>query len=201
MSDKLVIMFHGVGSNGDDLLPIAQYWQRQIGGLSIASPNAPFPFMHSHEVFEWFSLMGITEENRYERIAQAREYFDQTVQRILDEQGFKDKIDQVVFCGFSQGTIMSLDAVASGRWPIAGVIGFSGRLVSPIAPDVNRSAKISLMHGEADEVIPVYESQDAFKALREAGFHVELETYKGLGHSVNELEVKRGLEFLKSLSG
>lgn len=55
------------------------------------------------------------------------------------------------------------------------------------------------MHGEADEVIPMYESQDAFKAFREAGFNVELETYKGLGHSVNEREVRRGLEFLKSL--
>ena len=199
MSDKLVIMFHGVGSNGQDLLPIAQYWQRQIDDLSIASPNAPFAFMHSHEAFEWFSLLGITEENRYERIEQAREYFDQTVQRILDEQGFANQLNQVIFCGFSQGTIMALDAVASGRWPIAGVIGFSGRLVSPIGPDANLSVKISLMHGEADAVIPVYESQDAFKALREAGFKVELETYKNLGHSVNELEVKRGLEFLKSL--
>ncbi|RKG35038.1 esterase [Acinetobacter guerrae] len=199
MTDKLVIMFHGVGSNGRDLLPIAQYWQRQIDGLSIASPNAPFPFMHSHEVFEWFSLTGITEENRFERIEQAREYFDQTVQRILDEQGFVDRLHHVIFCGFSQGTIMSLDAVASGRWPIAGVIGFSGRLASPIESNANQTAKISLMHGEADEVIPVYESQDAFKALREAGFNVELETYKDLGHSVNELELKRGLEFLKSL--
>ncbi|MBJ9986398.1 dienelactone hydrolase family protein [Acinetobacter sp. S40] len=199
MAEKLVIMFHGVGSNGRDLLPIAQYWQRQIEGLSIASPNAPFPFMQSHEVFQWFSLTGITEENRFERIEQAREYFDQTVQRILDEHDFKDKIDQVVFCGFSQGTIMSLDAVASGRWPIAGVIGFSGRLASPIEANANQSAKITLMHGEADEVIPVYESQDAFKALREAGFNVELEIYQGLGHSVNELELKRGLEFLKSL--
>lgn len=199
MTDKLVIMFHGVGSNGRDLLPIAQYWQRQIEDLSIASPNAPFPFMHSHEVFEWFSLTGITEENRFERIQQAREYFDQTVQRILDEQGFADRLNQVVFCRFSQGTMMSLDAVASGRWPIAAVIGFSGRLASPIEANANNTAKVSLMHGEADEVIPVYESQDAFKALRAAGFNVELETYKGLGHSINELELKRGLEFLKTL--
>lgn len=199
MSQKLVIMFHGVGSNGLDLLPIAQYWQRQIEDLDIACPNAPFPFMHSHDVFEWFSLTGITEENRAERIIKAREYFDQTVLRVLKEHEFTGKLDQLVFCGFSQGTIMALDAVVSGRWAVAGVIGFSGRLSSEINQQAAKTTKISLMHGEADQVIPVYESQDAYNSLQEAGFTVELETYKNLAHSVNELEIKRGLEFLKTI--
>ena len=198
MSNKLLIMFHGVGSNGLDLLPIAQYWQRQIDGLDIAYPNAPFPFMHSHEAFEWFSLTGITPQNRYERIVAAREYFDQTILRLLKEHKFQGDLSQLIFCGFSQGTIMCLDAIVSGRWSVSGCIGFSGRLASPIESDV-RTTKIHLMHGQADAVIAVEEGQHAYHALKEAGFDVELETYKGLGHSVNELELKKGLEFLQTL--
>ncbi|MDQ1208218.1 phospholipase/carboxylesterase [Acinetobacter baylyi] len=198
MSDKLLIMFHGVGSNGVDLLPIAQYWQRQIDGLDIAYPNAPFPFMHSHEVFEWFSLTGITPQNRYERIVAAREYFDQTILRTLQEHKFQGDLSQLIFCGFSQGTIMCLDAIVSGRWSVAGCIGFSGRLASPVESDV-RTTKISLMHGEADAVIAVEEGREAYHTLNEAGFDVQLETYTGLGHSVNELELKKGLEFLQAL--
>jgi phospholipase/carboxylesterase len=196
---SLVIMLHGVGSNGADLEPIAEFWQQQLEGLQIASPDAPFPFMNSPQAFQWFSLNGITQENRYQRIVEARAAFDQTIADILKQHEMLEQLDRVVFCGFSQGTIMSLDAIASGRWNIAGVIGLSGRLASPIEQDAALKSKILLMHGNADQVIPVRESQLAYQTFQQAGFDINLQTFDHLGHSVNQAEVQQGLLFLQHL--
>ncbi|MDT8870818.1 hypothetical protein RAA17_05855 [Komagataeibacter rhaeticus] len=57
--------------------------------------------------------------------------FDDTLQSCISEAGFENRLDRVVLVGFSQGSIMALDAAISGRWPVAGVAAFSGRLASP----------------------------------------------------------------------
>jgi phospholipase/carboxylesterase len=197
MHIKLVIFIHGVGSNGKDLLPIGEYFQRYQPELEISSPNAPFPFMNSNEAFQWFSVAGVTVENRLERIEQARPAFDQTIQQILEQHQLQNQLDQVVFCGFSQGTIMALDAVVTGRWPVAGVIGFSGRLATPIQNDLITKPKILLLHGQNDTVIPVTESLQAQQFLTQAGFNSTLHTIDGLGHSINQEELEQCTNFFK----
>lgn len=195
MHIKLVIFLHGVGSSGKDLLPIGEYWQKNHPELEISSPNAPFSFMNSTEAFQWFSVTGVTVENRLERIEQARPAFDQTIKQILEQHQLQNQLDQVVFCGFSQGTIMALDAVVTGRWPIAGVIGFSGRLATPIQKNLAAKPKILLMHGQNDTVIPVTESIQAQKFLTQAGFDSTLHTFDGLGHSINQDELEQCTSF------
>ena len=192
---KLVIFLHGVGSNGKDLLPIGEYWQQNHPELEISSPNAPIPFMNSTEAFQWFSVTGVTVENRLERIEQARPAFDQTIKQILEQHQLQNQLDQVVFCGFSQGTIMALDAVVTGRWPVAGVIGFSGRLATPIQNDLTIKPKILLLHGQNDTVIPVTESLQAQQFLTQAGFNSTLHTIDGLGHSINQEELEQCTSF------
>lgn len=44
MTKKAVILLHGVGSNGRDLQPLAQFWQQQHPDVTFISINAPFPF-------------------------------------------------------------------------------------------------------------------------------------------------------------
>ncbi len=198
---KLVIMLHGVGSYGADLESIARYWQKGVTDLEFASPNAPFHFMNSPDAFQWFSISEINQENRFQRIVEARVAFDQTITTILQQHQMQNHLDQVVFCGFSQGAIMALDAVVSGRWPVAGVIGLSGRLVTPILDGVSKSTQILLMHGEADTVISVQESHLAREQLSLAGFNVHLETFAGLPHAVNQQELERGEMFLKTILG
>lgn len=195
---KLVIMLHGVGSNGEDLEPIAEYWQQRIPDLEFASPNAPFPFMNSPFAFQWFSLDGITSENRVKRIIDVRPHFDQVIEDILIKHDMVNQLDRVVLCGFSQGTMMALDALVSGRWHVAGVIGLSGRLASAIETS-NTDAPILLMHGEADAVIPVQETRAAQQKLSDAGFKVQVETFAGLPHSVNQHELHIGEQFLKTI--
>ncbi len=183
-SHMLVIMLHGVGSSGADLAPLANVWKGALPDAVFASPNAP-----SHSSFgagyQWFSVAGVTEENRSGRIKEARPAFDDTISAIIKENGFADRLDRVVLVGFSQGTIMALDAVASGRWPVGAVVGFSGRLASPLplAPAVK--TPVLLVHGSADPVIPAAETTRAAAALQPLGMDVETIIVPGLGHTIS----------------
>ncbi|MDP9835767.1 phospholipase/carboxylesterase [Neorhizobium huautlense] len=194
----LAILLHGVGSNGDDLEPLGKSWQARVPNVTFVSPNAPERCDFSSG-YQWFSVAGVTPENRPARVSAARPAFDAVISSIVEEHGFSDKLDRVVFVGFSQGTIMSLDAVASGRWPVAGVIGFSGRLASekPLTPA--KDTKILLVHGTSDSVIPSWETEKAETELKALGMQVETVIEPGLGHTISIGGADRACGFLETL--
>ncbi|MTD28126.1 prolyl oligopeptidase family serine peptidase [Erwinia sp. J316] len=200
MSKGLVILLHGVGSSGDDLAGLGDYWAPALPGVSFASPNAPYHFEHGAG-WQWFSLSGITPENRPARVAAARVAFDQQLQAILEQHQMSDSLDKVVLVGFSQGSIMALDALVSGRWPVAGMVAFSGRLSSPqpFAPALN--TPVLLLHGMADDVIPVQEGQAAEQRLRAAGVQVISQFEPGIGHTISEQGAQRAVEFIAERLG
>ncbi|WP_411705091.1 alpha/beta hydrolase [Edaphovirga cremea] len=184
MNQNLVIMLHGVGSNGDDLAPLGQLWKKTLSNTQFISPNAPFPFEYGPG-YEWFGLTGVTEHNRAQRVKDAREAFDSTLNQLVGDWGFSDRLDRVAFVGFSQGSIMALDAVVSGRWPIAAVVAFSGRLSSPTPLTPLTDIPLLLIHGEEDPVIPPSESTLAAEILQGEGFNVTTIIQPHLGHTVS----------------
>lgn len=194
----LAILLHGVGSNGEDLAPLAKSWQARLPDVSFAWPDAPERSSFGSG-FQWFSVAGVTEENRPARITAARPSFDTVVSGIIAENGFSDRLDRVVFVGFSQGTIMSLDAVASGRWPVAAVLGFSGRLATekPLTPSI--ATKILLVHGTSDTVIPSWETEKAQTELTAAGMMVETVIEPGLGHTISIGGADRACDFMENV--
>ena len=40
---SLVILLHGYGSNGDDLISLAPYWRSALPRTAFVAPNAPEP--------------------------------------------------------------------------------------------------------------------------------------------------------------
>ncbi len=195
----LVILLHGVGSNGADLAPLGESWEARLPGAVFVSPDAPEP-SNFGSGYQWFSVAGVTEENRPARIADARAGFDAVISRIVEDKGFSDRLDRVVLVGFSQGTIMSLDAVASGRWPVAAVVGFSGRLgtAHPLTPSTQ--TKIMLIHGTSDSVIPSWETEKAQTELEAAGMTVETVIEPGLGHTISIGGAERACDFLETIA-
>ncbi|MBC3947430.1 dienelactone hydrolase family protein [Erwinia persicina] len=197
MKQGLVILLHGVGSSGDDLAGLGDHWASTLPGVRFASPNAPVHFEHGAG-WQWFSLTGVTPENRPARVAQARAAFDQTLQAILDQHQMSDRPDQVVLAGFSQGSIMALDALLSGRWPLAGIVAFSGRLSSPLPLTPALNTPVLLVHGMADEVIPVQESESAEQRLRTLGVQVSSQYEPGVGHAISAQGAARAAAFIAS---
>jgi phospholipase/carboxylesterase len=194
-SHILVVMLHGVGSSGADLAPLADAWRDDLPGAVFVSPNAPSPSSFGSG-YQWFSVAGVTEDNRSGRIKDARADFDATISAIIKDNGFADRLDEVALVGFSQGTIMALDAVGSGRWPVGAVVGFSGRLASPAPLTPAISTPVLLVHGSADPVIPSSETTKAAALLQPLGMQVETLIVPGLGHTISADGAARAGAFL-----
>ncbi len=184
MSKNLVIMLHGVGSRGDDLAQLGQLWRPELPDTLFVAPDAPFPFEHGAG-HQWFSIAGVTENNRPQRVADARAAFDAVLLRLMDANGLAGCPQRVVLVGFSQGSIMALDAMASGRWPVAGVVAFSGRLSSPVPLAPSPGVPVLLIHGAQDSVINPLETQRAAATLRTLGVAADAIILPGLGHSLS----------------
>lgn len=131
MPSSLVILLHGVGSRGADLAQLANLWTEQLPDTAFAAPDAHFAFDQGGFGRQWFSVRGVTAANRPARVADARAAFDATVTAAIAEAGLAGRPERIAFVGFSQGAIMALDALASGRWPLGAVVAFAGRLAAP----------------------------------------------------------------------
>lgn len=195
MAKQVVILLHGVGSNGRDLQPLAQYWSQQHSEIKFLTLNAPFQFEQGGG-YQWFSINGVTEQSRPARVVAAREHFDHAINSLLHENGIDLAMAKLLFVGFSQGSIMALDALVSQRFPLAGVIAFSGRLASPQPYLNSRGEKALLVHGKSDPVIPWLESEKAGSLLEEAGFSVQTHYEDGVGHTITQTGAAVASEFI-----
>lgn len=195
MKTGLIILLHGVGSSGDDLVHLGDIWLEMLPGTIVVTPDAPFAF-DAGPGRQWFSISGVTPENRPERIRLSRTAFDATLQDLVDHHGFSEKLEQVALAGFSQGAIMALDALASGRWPVRAVVSFAGRLATPgpLAPPAGSAAL--LIHGEADQVIPAAESRSAAVLLRDHGVEVESHIEPDVDHTISAEGALLAADFL-----
>src|SRR5690606_13557874 len=107
---------------------------------------------------------------------------------------------KLAMVGFSQGTMISLHVGPHYKDKIAGILGYSGALVWGQGTDPARLQKppVRLIHGQADDVVPLQAYNVARQTLLETGFEVSGHTTPGLAHSIDEEGIKSGLNFLKS---
>jgi phospholipase/carboxylesterase len=105
--DQLVLFFHGVGSDAQDLVPVAQQFARILKRALVVSLNGaqPSDFGSGRQ---WFSVAGVTEENRAARVATVMQLFQSMVQRWQEASGMG--VDKTILVGFSQGSIMALES-------------------------------------------------------------------------------------------
>lgn len=193
LSDKTLIVFlHGIGASGAQLMPLASSWRASLPDTRFVAPDAPMYHRYGHQ---WFS----TEGNPLDpaRMLAARQAFDELITDAVRREGFADARDRVALVGVSQGAIMALDAVASGRWKVGALVAFSGLLPpQPVSP-ASKGTPILLVHGENDTTIPPMASRLAAAQLGTAGFNVELDVERGTGHTISSAGAQKALSFLK----
>lgn len=184
MRKNLVILFHGVGSNGADMQSVARYLAPGLPDVTFSTPDGTAPFEGGGPGYQWFSIQGVTPDNRAQRIIAARAAFDKTIQGILQQYNVTPGEDNLILGGFSQGAIMALDVLVSGRLPLSGVVSLSGRLASPLPDTPLPEQSALLVHGKADPVIPWQESTRAEERLVGAGVTVSHFFEEGIPHTI-----------------
>ncbi|MFQ5764177.1 MAG: alpha/beta hydrolase [Rhodospirillales bacterium] len=198
---QLVILLHGVGSDGDDLIGLAPYFQRILPDGLFVAPHAPFAFDMAPFGYQWFSLQDTGPEARLAGTQTAAPILDAFIDVQLAATGLGE--DSLALIGFSQGTMMALHVGLRRARGLAGILGYSGMLVGEelLADAIKSRPPVMLIHGEADDVMPFEAQAAAVKGLEAVGVPVRHESRPGLGHGVDEDGIRTGMGFLAEIFG
>jgi phospholipase/carboxylesterase len=183
-ADALVVLLHGYGSNGDDLMTLAPLIQPLLPNAAFVAPNAPSRIAELAEGYQWWPIRGFSPGELAAGAIAAAPAIDAFLTSELARLHLAD--DRLLLIGFSQGTMMALHVGPRRERPIAGIIGFSGMLVAPalLAHEVRIRPPILLVHGTADDVVPFRSMADAHATLTALDFNVDIHVSKGSGHTV-----------------
>jgi phospholipase/carboxylesterase len=198
---RLVLLLHGLGADGNDLIGLAPHWSPLLPEAEFLSPNAPFPCDFAPYGYQWYSVQDRSPDMQLAGVRAAAPILDAFIDEALAARGLTAR--DLALVGFSQGTVMSLFVGLRRAEPVAGILGYSGRLIAPelLAAELRARPPVLLVHGTEDPLIPHAEMASAEQALRAAGVPVETLSCPGIGHSIDEVGLSRGGRFLKSVLG
>ena len=196
---QLVILCHGLGADGNDLIGLAPHYAKVLPNAIFVSPNAPFQCDMSPFGYQWFSLQERTEEAMLAGAQKAQPILD----AFIDQQLAKYKLTErnLALVGFSQGTMVSIFTVPRRKIPVAGVVAYSGRLIGNdlMAQEIRCNPPMVMINGDQDELVPVTLQPAAVDTLRALGVKIEGHIRPGLGHSIDDVGIKIAQDFLSAL--
>jgi len=146
---QLVVLLHGVGADGHDLIGLAPYWAPALPDAEFVSPDAPFPCDMAPYGRQWFSLQDRSPSAILGGVRAAAPILDAFLDEALAARGLD--ASQLALIGFSQGTMMSLYVGPRRAEALAGIIGYSGALIGAdtLAQDIRSRPPVLLVHGDA----------------------------------------------------
>jgi phospholipase/carboxylesterase len=194
---RLVVLLHGLGADGNDLIGLAPYWAPLVPRAEFLSPNAPFPCDTAPFGYQWFSSLDRSPPAILAGVRAAAPILDAFLDEALAARGLGEQ--DLALVGFSQGTMMALFVGLRRTSPLAGILGYSGRLLAPelLAGELRSRPPVLLVHGTADPLVPYQSLGAAEAALKSAGVPTETANCPGVGHSIDEAGLRRGGHFLK----
>ncbi|EAQ27218.1 MULTISPECIES: alpha/beta hydrolase [unclassified Roseovarius] len=200
-----VVFLHGYGANGADLLGLADPLADHLPDTLFVAPDAPESIPGMPFGLQWFPIPwidGSSEEESHRGLVSAVADLNAFLDALMVDEDLLP--EQVVLFGFSQGTMMALHVAPRREDALAGVVAFSGRLLSPesLADDVQSRPPVLLVHGDADEVVPVQSLPQAAEALQGAGWQdVYAHIMKGTGHGIAPDGLSVALAFMRDKLG
>jgi phospholipase/carboxylesterase len=199
--DSIVVLLHGYGADGEDLISLAPLWARLLPRTLFVSPHAPFPCEINPAGRQWFGFEGVSPEMILAGTRMAASMVDGFLDALISEHELP--AERIALVGFSQGAMMALHVAPRRSAPVAGVVSFSGALVAPERLEDEARAKppILLVHGDADPLVPFASLAQAAAALKAAGFAVATEHRPGLPHAIDQVGLAVGARFLARALG
>jgi len=193
-ANSAVIMLHGRGSDGNDMIGLVNYFQNNLPNTAFFAPHAPHSFEDSPVGFQWYSSS--TPELRIQGVIDVASSVDMYIDQVVSSLDIKTS--NVALLGFSQGCITALHVGPRRADPLAGIVGLSGAITtsSDLGQQAKNSTPILLVHGEDDQVLPARLSVEASETLMELGIPVDLHIIPDLRHSIDSRVISIVTDFL-----
>ena len=212
---SVVLLLHGYGSNGDDLIGLAPFFARALPNTAFYSPNAPTPLEGMPGGYQWFGLgnydpgammrdpQRMTETFRALRpgTEAAAVVLNTYLDQVLAFHSLK--ADRLALLGFSQGTMMALHVGLRRAEQIGAILGYSGALTGPdrLAAEIKSRPPVALVHVDADPVVPIQAMIEAEHTLTAVGVKYDSKVIRGLQHGIDGDGAQFGADFLKKHIG
>lgn len=200
-ADSSVVLFlHGYGADGADLLGLADPLAPHLPDTVFYAVDAPTRSMANPMGYQWFPIPwidGSSEAAAAEGLRHSAKLVDAFIDKILADEGLAP--ENLILFGFSQGSMMSMHVAPRRQEPVAGIVAFSGRLMFPemLIEELLTKPPVILIHGNADDVVPIAEMQNAAEALQGAGFEVFGHVMEGTGHGIAPDGLSVALAFIR----
>jgi phospholipase/carboxylesterase len=180
----LVVLVHGYGADGQDLIGLAQHWQGLLPTVAFAAPNAPAR-IPGGPGYQWFPISRIDPHEMQKGVEAAGPVLDAYLDAELARLNLPP--ERLALVGFSQGTMLSLHVGLRRKVRPAAIVGFSGMLPGPPSPSESGAEfpPILLTHGDSDTVIPPQAMFLAAGQLGLAGAAVQWHLAPGMGHGID----------------
>jgi phospholipase/carboxylesterase len=183
-ADRLIVFAHGYGADGNDLIGLGRHWQRLLPTAAFVSPHAPERCAMSPTGYQWFSITRMQPDEMLRGVEKAAPVLN----AFIDAELARLNLDpsKLALVGFSQGTMMSLHVGLRRKIPPAAIVGFSGALpgAEKLPAEIVGRPPVLLVHGDADEMIPVQALHAATNGLGAAGVPVRWHVSRGIGHGI-----------------
>jgi phospholipase/carboxylesterase len=208
---RTVVLMHGFGAPGDDLVALAQYIDAP--GTRFVFPEAPLELGGLYgDARAWWLLDlakleaelrggGLRDRSSEvpDGLAEARAHVMRLVDQLQARYGITDH--QLVLGGFSQGAMLACDVALHREVAPAGLVLLSGTLIaqSEWAPRFSRLGGTAILqsHGRNDPLLPFSIAEQLRDRLRGAGATVEWHQFAG-GHEIPPLVLDAVGTFLRA---
>ena len=197
-ADALIILLHGHGSHGEDMIALAHAWQTWFPKVAFVAPDGLQAMGGGAR--RWFPVTSAS----LEELAAGAEAARPEIETFIEAEGKRYGVGRArtVIVGFSQGTIVAMNLVIKTKHPLAGIIGFSGMLAaSSVSKATAQATPITLLHGAQDRVILPSAGSTAEAVLTQAGFSVTNTIFDGLGHGIDERSLTAGANAIAEALG
>jgi phospholipase/carboxylesterase len=194
----VVMLLHGFGAPGDDLVPLAEVIQvprgtRWIFPEAPLSLNMGFGDSRAWWIIDFARIQADREAGRIRdlsvEVPQGLALARERILAFLRELPRQVPIDykKTVIGGFSQGAMLTCDVVLHTDYPFAGLVQLSGNLLaqavwSPLMPK-RKGLPVFQSHGLQDDILPHIGAERLRDGLQQAGLAVEWYGFRG-GHEI-----------------
>lgn len=201
--DSIVVLIHGYGANGKDLLSLGSAWAPLLPNTLFVAPDGVEQSELNPLGNQWFSLgdwnpaQKLTKAQIAQMVSDIQTLtpaFNQYLDELLKTHGLPP--EKLALVGFSQGAMVALH-IGLHRPLCAGVIAYSGAFLEDPTETKIARPPVLLIHGMDDQLLSPTFSKLAEGHLQHHRVPVTLTLLPGLEHGIDGRGVEMGGAFLK----